>query len=90
MVYVPLDAVRRLMLSRWEKTRVKNPKAPRPREWEIRVEWYKMLEFYPLSSQDFFRFRSQFPFVDQVKITHNRYTGPSYRATEERTRRRRT
>jgi len=85
-VYVPYEAVKRLLLARWEKARIKNPDLPPPTAWEIKVEWFGMLEYYATSSTDFFRFRSQFPPKDRKKITHNRYTGPRYTGKRKRSR----
>ena len=78
MTYVPYDAVKRLMLARWEKDRLENPELPPPTTWEIKVEWFRMLEYSPTSSRDFFRFRDQFLPEDQKKITHRRYKRQKY------------
>jgi len=78
VVYVPYEVVKRLMLKRWEKAREEKPGLPRPTLWEIKVEWFRMLEYHPLSSAEFFNFRDQFPRGDQVKITHRRYSRQRY------------
>lgn len=78
MTYVPYEVVKRLLLSRWEKAREEDPDLPRPTAWEIKVEWFGMLDYSPSSAQEFFRLRDQFPRRDQVKITHRRYTRQRY------------
>ena len=89
MVYVPLEVVRRLVLARWEKDKTENPDLPRPTRGDVLLEWYKLEDFYPKDANSFHHFRNQFPLEDRKYITFRLYTGPSYRATEERQRRRR-
>jgi len=69
MVYVPYEAVERLMLSKW----VEN--TPKPTALEIRIEWYRMLEFYPLDIEAFRTFVNRFPLEDRKKISFRPYTG---------------
>ena len=84
MTYVPYEVVKRLLLARWEKAREEKPDLPRPTAWEIKVAWFRMLDYSPSSSVQFFNFRDQFPRRDQVRITHNRYRRQRYSGKRHR------
>ena len=64
MVYVPFEVVERLMLTRF----------PKPTALDIRIEWFKMLEWLPTNEQAFEEFRRRFPLEDRKQIRCRPYT----------------
>ena len=79
MVYVPYEMVERLMVSKWEKGEAGVFK---PTPQEIRVEWFRMLEFYPLDIEAFRTFVNRFPLEDRKKISFRPYTGRRVRTPQ--------
>ena len=75
MVYVPYEVVERLMIAKWESTLIDNPSASKPSPQEIRIEWFRMLEFYPQNNEAFNNFLNRFPFEDRKNILFRPYTG---------------
>ena len=70
MVYVPIKAVRRLMLRRWRENRRENPELPRPTMQDTEIEWFKMLDWLPpKGGPEFPKFLSQFPPEDRRRIS---------------------
>ena len=70
MVYVPIKAVRRLMLRRWREARRENPELPRPTMQDTELEWFKMLDWLPpKGGPEFPKFRNQFPPEDRRRIS---------------------
>jgi len=73
MVYVPLEAVKRLALRKWRDALSSNPSAPKPTWGDIKLEWYRLLEWIPQKWGDFDGFLLQFPPEDRnVIIQGNR------------------
>jgi len=75
MVHVPYEVVERLMIAKWESALYDNPNASKPSPQEIRIEWFKMLEFYPQNNEAFNNFANRFPLEDRKKISFRPYTG---------------
>jgi hypothetical protein len=68
--------VERLMVSKWEKGETG---ASKPTPQEIRIEWFRMLEFYPMNQTAFESFVNRFPLEDRKKISFRPYTGSRVR-----------
>ena len=72
MVYVPYEVVRRWMLERWGLKKKELPDTPPLTASDIRIEWFKILDWVPESYEDFERFRNQF-LHDRDKVYCTRY-----------------
>lgn len=79
MVYVPYEAVERLMIAKWEE---RGAGASKPTALEIRIEWFRMLEFYPQNLREFENFVNRFPLEDRKKISFRPYTGRKVRTRQ--------
>ena len=73
MVYVPYEVVRRWMLERWGLKKKELPDTPPLTLSDISIEWFKILDWVPESSEDFERFRNQFGSQDRNKVYCSRY-----------------
>lgn len=83
MVYVPLETVKRLALRRWREALPANPSTPKPTWYDIKLEWYKMLEWIPQGWGDFDKFLFQFPPEDRDEITQKNRRWDHKRRREE-------
>ena len=79
MVNVSYEMVERLMISKWQSALQENPNTPKPSVQEIRIEWYRMLEFYPTNIREFENFTNRFPLEDRKTIQFRPYTGTRVR-----------
>jgi len=73
MVYVPFEAVKHLMLQRWREKKTLDPDTPPPTISEIRIEWFKILDWVPENYDAFERLKNQFPLEDRKRIFYTRY-----------------
>ena len=66
MVYVPWKVVEKVMLRKWEAAKREN--LPRPTRTDINIQWFKWLEYYPLSTLEYERFLQEFTWDERTKI----------------------
>ncbi|MEM4246487.1 MAG: hypothetical protein QW390_04240 [Candidatus Bathyarchaeia archaeon] len=85
MVYVPYVVAKEWMMARWEEARKHNPSLPRPTPQEIKIQWLKWLDYYPLSTLELEKFKTIFSPEDRNKILF-RVAG-EYKASPTRDRR---
>ena len=80
MVYVPFEAVKRLMLKNWSRDGAGTPK---PTSQEIWIEFFKIGEFYPLDFRAFEALANRFPPEDRKNIQFRPYTNIKRKAKTE-------
>ena len=73
MVYVPYEVVRRWMLEKWRLKKNELPDTPPLTVLDIRIEWFKILDWVPESFEDFERFSNQFNWQDRGKFYCSRH-----------------
>jgi len=67
MVYVPWKVVEKVMLRKWE-AKDENPDLPRPTKTDINIQWFRWLEYYPMSAMEYEKFIQQFTWDERRKI----------------------
>ena len=74
MVYIPYDVVKRWMMEKHRRLLDENPNVEPLYTFDVKIQWFKWLEWIPNSQEEFEKFRNQFPIQDRGTIHCRPYT----------------